>query len=70
MSLSGIEWIRRKLEGREILLEVMHQSGTIHVISYEGSREDGLHFHVEIDAGPYDSRDALADAVDAALRRT
>lgn len=67
---AGIEWMRRKLDGKEILLEVLHQGGTIRLLSYEGSRDGGLHFHVEIAPGPYQSHEALADAVDTALRKT
>lgn len=69
MHPEGIEWLRRKLDGKEILLEVLHQGGTARVLSYEGSREDGLCFHIGIAPGPYGSRDVLIDAVDASLRK-
>jgi hypothetical protein len=64
----GIELVQHRFDGYFVQIEAHHRSGRLTVVWYEATRDDGLYSHIHVAPGPYESRAALIEAIELAIR--
>lgn len=67
METDGIELVQHRYEGYFVRVEAHHRGAKLTAVWYEATRDDGLYSHIHIEPGPYESRGALMEAIEAAI---
>ena len=68
MPADGVELVLHRYDGYFVQIEAHYRGGLLTVVWFEALRDDGLFSHIHVGPGPYESREALIEAVEAAIR--